>query len=420
MITDTIARYRIAIEGSPIFSKVAMTQAWNNSNPATDDISINLQTFDKRVPLDMGLYCSIVKLYQHILQYQAKAVCHLYQPTFTRIVNAVAVTENWSQMVEDVRRLDTECKEYISMKDIQNQSLAMSSLRQDMEHHKRKLDSLLSEITMKEINIQKIRSLISDVVETHDHEEVRIRLGRKYWQSGQWLHQHQEFLAWISSDSAVLWLRGPVGVGKTSLMSTVIHKLSVEDSWNSGDVAFFYCSQHTCQAVDVFRSLLCQLSVNKEDEIATPTRCWFEDRTGQSVDSKNEIYIDARVAATCKPSISECLDLLKKIIESRLHTTLIIDALDECSDVVDLLDGLLKLMSWVPNKIRVMLASRLGVEKTLNAEKTFEINHFASSTDMENFIDSEIDSSTRRARSGMTPGQAAELRLILVSRAKGM
>lgn len=66
---------------------------------------------------------------------------------------------------------------------------------------------------------------VSDASVRDAHIFVREKkLGRRYWNTGQWLINLPEFSQWKDSSSGIFRLEGGVGVGKSCLVSMVVTK----------------------------------------------------------------------------------------------------------------------------------------------------------------------------------------------------
>lgn len=359
----------------------------------------------------------IVKLYKAVLVYQIKAACYLNRNTVARMARNLPKLDDWTGLVEDIRRLDHECRNYKTLLDAAYSKSGLERLFAKFRYQEELLEKVLKSRVHSEKTTYGVLSFISEIVEGQDHEDIRDRLGERYRQSGHWLLCHQVYMDWKRSQPAILWLRGPVGVGKTCLTSTVIQEClsNVVDQ----QVAFFYCSQQQRESADILRSLLAQLSLESDGSLAKPTLTWFEHHTAFSTKSGRELPAHSRLSMKRKTSVAECLDLLAELMLLHGPTTIIIDALDECYDPYEFLGYLESLLSKSSN-VRVFISTRLGIQETSAVAQNFVISQFDSSSDLQHFIDTEISSPDRRSRSGMTPAQASELRDFLISRAKGM
>lgn len=428
VIADIIARYRIVVDRWWIDTDARVRDACSVTNAVKPQILLSGETYalpdsgvSKR-PTGSAVFNEsfrtlIIKLYKSVLEYQAKAACYLSRNTLARMARNLPKLDNWTHLLENICRLDVECREHKTVFDSAIIQSSLVSLSERFRSQEKILKMLASSRYRMERTAYEILLLISDVMVRQDHDDVRTRLGHQYWQSGRWLLGHKNYAAWRESRSAVLWLRGPVGVGKTCLTSVVVQE-SLANAINER-VAFFYCSQQQGEPGDIFRSFIAQLSLSSDGSLAKPTRKWFEYHTGFSTNSGREFPPDSKLRMKQKITLTESVDLLAEITNSADQTTLILDALDECSDPYAFL-GCLESLLGKCAKIRVFISARLSVLQTPEFSHSLSISHFVSSSDMETFINCEINSQDRRARSGMTPEQAQQLRRILVSRAEGM
>ena len=360
----------------------------------------------------------IVKLYRSILEYQALAVCHLNRGTIIRMARNIPKFDNWINLQNKINKLDTECKNYHAFVDSSIMTTRMAFLFKVLNSQGTVLEKLMQKQDENAEMTQSVILSISDVIVGQDLEDVRNRLGSKYWDSGQWLLEHEKFLKWAKHPSGVLWLRGPVGVGKTCLTSIVVqHHLASE---MSDQVAFFYCSQQQRDAVHVLRSILAQLSYRPNGNLAASTRRWFEESTGISLKRGRVLSRRHRPKMGHKISITDCVDLIITLLhEIDSQTTIVIDALDECRDAYDLLNHLEMIQKRAP-RVKIFLTSRLSLPDDQHFDNLYIISHFDSAADIESYVKTEIHSPQRRARSGMTDKQASQLEALLVRRAESM
>lgn len=213
-----------------------------------------------------------------ILEFQARAVRQLSRPTIVRMLRNLPKFDDWSGLLLKINKLDAECMRYKSIIASERSTATEGMLMNAFSHQKRRLAKLIQRQDDKEEVVLSVTLLISDIMIGQDHEDVRSLLGAMYWDTGRWLLQHPDYVAWTESRSDLIWLRGPVGVGKTCLTSIVIQQnLSIA----TGDqVAFFYCSQQQMEAVDILRSILAQFACDKHGKLIAHVKRWFERSTG--------------------------------------------------------------------------------------------------------------------------------------------
>ena len=360
----------------------------------------------------------VMKLYKKVLEFQAKAACYLSHGTLTRIARNIPKVDDWRMLQSSIVRIETECREYASLKFAMKQQSSLWVLMKSLDEQEERLTELIANQNLQQDAALMVTRLISDISVGQDHEDTRTRLGSQYWGSGQWLLKSRQYLAWTTCVcSSMLWLQGPVGVGKSCVTSIVIQHFLANAIDNK--VAFFYCSQEHSSSADVFRSLLAQMSYGTDGDLVQPVRKWFELYTGVPFRTNKTLHGSVPPHLARKLSLKECVELLGEIIPYTKQTTFIIDALDECHDHRELLDHLKGMQERFPG-LKIFVSSRMGIYPHYTFVHRYVIEHFDSSSDIIHFIDYEIDSRARRGQSGMTPAQAELLRNLLVSRANRM
>ena len=396
MITDLVARHRIIDE------HLTQGSLPNDSDP---DSEVEYRKI-------------LIKLYTKVLEFQAKAACYLSHGTLTRFARNIPKIDDWGTLQSSIVRIETECREYRSLKFAFKQQSSLRVLIESLDQQEERLADLIANQNLQQDATLSVTRLISDISVGQDHEDVRTRLGSQYWDSGQWLFKSRQYLNWTTCNySSILWLQGPVGVGKSCMTSIVIQHFLANAVDNR--VAFFYCSQQYNNSADVLRALLAQMSYGTEGDLVQPVREWFELQTGVPFRTNKKLHTGVLPHLARKISSKECVELLGEIIPYTTQTTFIIDAIDECHDHYELLDHVKKMQEQSSN-LKIFVSSRMGIHPMYKFIPRNVIEHFDSSSDMIHFIDCELHSPARRDQSGMTPAQAKLLRKLLVSKAHGM
>ena len=395
MITDLVARHKIVDEhltrGSP-----------------SDGSHLDSEVEYRKI---------LIKLYTKVLEFQAKAACYLSHGTLTRFARNIPKIDDWASLQSSIVRIETECREYTSFKLALKQQSSLRVLIESLDEQEDRLTDLIANQNLQQDAALMVTRLISDISVGQDHEDIRTRLGSQYWDSGQWLFKSRQYLDWTTCDcSSILWLQGPVGVGKSCMTSIVIQHFLANAIDNR--VAFFYCSQQHSSSADVLRALLAQMSYGTGGDLVQPVREWFELQTGLHFKMKKlPTSIPPHLAR--KISSKECIELLGEIIPYTTQNTFIIDAIDECHDHYELLDHLKEMQEQFSN-LKIFVSSRMGIYPKYKFIPRNVIEHFDSKSDMNHFIDCEISSLSRRDQSGMTLAQANLLRQLLIRKASGM
>ena len=396
MITDLVARHRIADE-----------HLTRDPRPDSSDFYSDVEY--RKI---------LIKLYTKVLEFQAKAACYLSHGPLIRFARNIPKVDDWATLQSSIVRIETECRDYTIFKFAMDQQSSMRSLIELLDEQEERLTDLIANQNLQQDAALMVTRLISDIPVGQDHEDIRTRLGSQYWDSGKWLFESRQYLDWATCHcSSILWLQGPVGVGKSCMTSIVIQHFLAHAIDNR--VAFFYCSQEHNSSADILRALLAQMSYGTDGNLVQPVCKWFELQTGVPFRTSKKLYTSVLPHLARKISSKECVELLGEIIPYTTQTTFIIDALDECHDHHELLDDLKNMQERFSN-LKLFISSRMGIYPKYKFPHRNVIEHLDSSSDMIHFIDCEISSPARRDRSGMTPVQARVLRRLLVCKANGM
>lgn len=396
MITDLVARHRIVDEQL-------------NQGPPPNGSYLDSEVEYRKI---------LIKLYTKVLEFQAKAACYLSHGTLTRFARNIPKVDDWSTLQSSIVRIETECREYTSFRFAMKQQSSLRLLIESLDEQEERLTDLIANHNLQQDAALMVTGLISDISVGQDHEDVRTRLGSQYWDSGRWLFKSHQYRGWVACDrSSVLWLQGPVGVGKSCMTSIVIQHFLANAIDNR--VAFFYCSQNHSSSADVLRSLLAQVAYGTDGDLVRPVRKWFELQTGAPFRTNKKLHTSVLPHLARKISSKECVELLGEIISHTTQTTFIIDAIDECHDHYELLNHVKEMQEHFAN-LKIFVSSRMGIYMRHKFIHRFLLGHLDSSSDMIHFIDCEISSPARRDQSGMTPAQAELLRKLLISKAHGM
>lgn len=126
------------------------------------------------------------------------------------------------------------------------------------------------------------------------------------------------------------------------------------------------------------------------------------------------------------PNAKELLEVAVQIVDEFAHVYLIVDALDECSDLRELLNALEMVSKWQNSKLHVLVTSRMEKDiYDLMDRVTAVGNHINLQTDLvskdiKDFVDKmlEEDRGLKRWKKNVTAQEL--IRTSLVSKSNGM
>jgi N-terminal domain of NWD NACHT-NTPase len=362
--------------------------------------------FSKEV---MGLYVSIFK-------YQASVSIYFTKSTFARLrSNIIAEKHSWQQALNEVK--NERDKTYISLQSLGTHItlLKLKKLEDMTQSILQSMNDSLQQARAQTLNRQQVVEWISPINVFLDHLDVRQSLGGDYSNTGHWLlNDNVEFRDWKSSGNGAILLQGAVGSGKSCLTSIVVQDF-LENSQQP--LAFFYCSSGSLNlshpratgsvSISIIRCLLAQYATMPDGSIAEPLQSLFN---GSEKQGKGD----------CDSTLEAIISLFLEVLElqPKAQFTLIIDALDECTDYYKLLESIKEIVSCDAD-VRIFITARLDIEihPPLSISPKLIVNE-SNSVDINAYIEKEV--SKRYSGSGMTEEQAKRLTELLQKNSEGI
>ena len=178
----------------------------------------------KNTTLEKEFENGVVDLYVGILKYQVAAACHCKSSTFQRFLRSLPKLDDWQGMLESIKEKDGVCRKMTSVFDSQDQRLANFNLQNLAEASLKTLQEIAKEQKTED---KQVPRWICRHVAGQDHQSILVqgKMGTEYKSSGQWLIGSPKFEEWASIEGKhkpSFWVCGPVGCGKSSLVSRVI------------------------------------------------------------------------------------------------------------------------------------------------------------------------------------------------------
>ena len=366
----------------------------------------------------------MVDLYVAILKHQIAAACHCKSSTFQRFLRALPRLDDWKGMIDDIKDKDAVCREMTQVFDSQNQKLVNFRLQNLAERNDEMMKVLLKSLESISGEQKKENTRIPRWICRHvagrDHQTILVqgKMGTEYADSGQWLIKDPKFMEWFSSKDnhrPIFWLCGPVGCGKSSLVSRVIEWHLQSFSFDhSTQVAYFYCSGKAqdpgTTPETIMSSVVSQLS-------------WSPDGSGIAKRVSN-LYATWRIERPdeARLSLEESANIIGDLLKSSPQTIIIIDALDECSQPYPLLRTLRQIIEGSPGRVRLFVSSRINVDVSnvlINVSRV-DIQVQMTSSDLYDYVWKELKKSKRRLLKGREPELEDRIVETLSSRAQGM
>ncbi|GLA60459.1 hypothetical protein AtubIFM54640_000913 [Aspergillus tubingensis] len=331
----------------------------------------------------------LVNVYWAVLKLLSYSIERLSEPTGARIL--ATMLDNGSGHFSDLTAKEKELADTARACSAAQGEKATQHL-QDIQGHLPRIENQVVECLAKLDQREAIDILdwVSTVKHKAHHDNVR---NNRTPGTGDWLLRKAEFRDWEeSSSSAVLWLRGSPGVGKTFLTSKVIDHIqhNLARTPNDEGFAYFYCNRNEdirTRPLAVARSYVRQLSSPASKTKSSNTNSWHIQSTLQST-YKNFRMEGADLHMKC------CTKLITESLNLYPRTTLVLDAFDECdpSSRGDLLELFTDLLSNSTRPVKLFIASRpdRDVQQQVRSHTNIEVQATDNQQDIEAYISQEM------------------------------
>ncbi|OJJ75285.1 hypothetical protein ASPBRDRAFT_40571 [Aspergillus brasiliensis CBS 101740] len=326
----------------------------------------------------------LVHVYQAVLELLSYSIDMLSKSAWVRILDTMfdkgsGLFSDLTAKEEELAKTAQACSAATGGKTIQH--------LQDIRGHLPRIETQVAECLEKLEWREALEILdwISPVKYGSHHNNVR---GNRTPDTGDWLLQKGAFRDWEeSSSSAVLWLRGSPGVGKTFLTSRVIDHVqdTLARTPNDEGFAYFYCNRTEdirTRPLAVAQSYVRQLS--------------------SSASKSSLLYIQSRLRASYQEmrmrgadlDFERCKGLLLESLNLYPRTTLVLDAFDECDpasrgNLIRLFEDLL---SSSTRPVKVFIASRpdRDVQQQVRSHPNIEVQATDNHQDIQAYISQEM------------------------------
>lgn len=251
--------------------------------------------------------------------------------------------------------------------------------------------------------------LIAPDPSTNLHSAIKQRQA----ETGLWLLESANFEAWKQNSASRLWLYGIPGCGKTILSSALIeHLLHCCHADIRSATAYFYFDFSDAQKQDpelMLRSLIAQLLPRLLTVPGTLDALITSCSNGQQ-----------------QPAPHVLLEMLRQTIQGIPQVYVVLDALDECSQRLELLEMLTTVTGWQLQNLHVLLTSRKerDIEDSLASyidnENALCLQSDIVDKDIHRYIEQRLsdDQSLAKWRKDATVKQ--EIEFALINGARGM
>jgi len=237
----------------------------------------------------------------------------------------------------------------------------------------------------------------------------RARRSRKAGTSS-WLIESEIYRRW-KGEGSMVWLYGKPGCGKTVLSSIIVGDIHAEcQSTTNSALAYFYFDFNDARkqlSENMVRSLIAQFL-----------------EAGPSNELKS-LYSDC-CKGKQRPNDESLMKILRLQIASFKSAWIVIDALDECQDVMQLLSLIEEIQSWQTSQLHIILTSRWlkdiedQLESLTDPEHRMKLSSASLNKDTSTYVDERLQNDPKLKKWRDYPNVQREIHSRLLKKADGM
>ena len=236
----------------------------------------------------------------------------------------------------------------------------LQSLQRTNLETQKKIDSnreIISDVgdKVEALQLETRRKAISKWLSATDPSTNYIRACRgRQANTGTWFTKGKDFSKWKSTSGSMLWLHGKAGSGKTILASTCISELLDDHQiGHKAVVAYFFFDFNDSKkqkSEQMIRALIAQLFTKSRKSFTELDTLFMIHDEGER-----------------QPDVESLISALRSVICETAEIFIFLDALDECSDMQDLLSILSLIKRWEKPYLHILLTSRrlMSIEDTM-------------------------------------------------------
>ena len=269
---------------------------------------------------------AVIKVYTHILEFQARVVSHLWKGSFQQVARNTVKADDWQGKLDDIERADAECLLFTNLLDKEKADRTREHqyihLEQQMKLQQGIVEALDTTRKDREANydVEQGNKLMHSL--STDYEEHKNFNPKRVPGTCEWFLQSKQFLEWRdATDSRILWVSAGPGCGKSVLSRCLIDERHVCSTTRASTLCYFF-----------FRA-----GQAEREKGANALKATSHQLLKQHPKSNLVRYLLPRFEAhgdKLGGMFSELWDSMLEILSDPTtgEVILVLDALDECSD----------------------------------------------------------------------------------------
>ena len=269
---------------------------------------------------------AVIKVYIHILEFQARVVSHLWKGSFQQVGRNTVKADDWQGKLDDLERSDAECLLFTNLldkeKDDRTRGQQYMQLEQQTKLQQGIVEALDTTRKDREANydVEQGNKLMHSL--STDYEEHKNFNPKRVPGTCEWFLQSKQFLEWRDAiDSRILWVSAGPGCGKSVLSRCLIDERHVCSTTRASTLCYFFFRDGQAErekGANALKAISHQLL--KQHPKSTLVRHLLPrfEVHGDKLGGMFSVLWDSMLEILSDPTTGEVV--------------LVLDALDECSD----------------------------------------------------------------------------------------
>ena len=200
---------------------------------------------DKRPDDESGRNLSfenaVIKVYIHILEFQARVVSHLWKGSLRQVARNTVKAEDWQGRLDEIKKANAECDLFAGLLDKEKEDRTREQQYVQSEQQTKFQQGIIEAMntTRKEWDDERCNNLMHCL--STDYEEHKNFNPKRVPGTCEWFLHSKEFLEWRDTTaSRILWVSAGPGCGKSVLSRCLIDERHVCPSARASPICYFF------------------------------------------------------------------------------------------------------------------------------------------------------------------------------------
>ena len=188
---------------------------------------------------------AVIKVYIHILEFQARVVSYLWKGSFRQIARNTVRADNWQNWLDDIEKADADCLLFTDLLDKEKDDRTREQQYMQSEQQTKVQQGIVEVLNSTraeqeaDYNDERRNKLMHNL--STDYEEHKNFNPKRVPGTCEWFLHSKEFLEWRdATGSRILWVSAGPGCGKSVLSRCLIDERHLCASSRASTLCYFF------------------------------------------------------------------------------------------------------------------------------------------------------------------------------------